>query len=187
MEPSTWKCETCQFENPEQLLECMKCYDNKPQLNNAPVLIVQQKKNIITPQLLLEVFKGKVLYSENVGNYLLKIFDPEKPLVPVIAAGQVGTGKSTWMNSLVYEFTKNDQSGVEFSNFSVGHGNKSHTEGLWVYPYSFRHEKYPNTQFMLCDMEGMGGLKDIDGEILESGLKRLYTFVKFIFLTFIYN
>ena len=89
----------------------------------------------------------------------------------------MGTGKSTWMNSLIYELTKEDKSKTTFANFSIGHGNKSHTEGLWIYPYAFKLEKYPDLQFMLCDMEGMGGLKDEDDKILDSALKKLYTFV----------
>ena len=85
------------------------------------------------------------------------------------------------MNSLIYELTKFNKSNISFANFSIGHGNKSHTEGLWIYPYAFQHEKYPDLQFMLCDMEGMGGLKDEDDKLLESALKKLYTSYVFSF------
>ena len=179
-----WICRSCNYENQDQSLKCTECKDDKPQI---PAIIKEEEnenKKLISVQPLLEIFKGKVHYSEHVGNQLLDVFDHQKPLVIIVAAGQVGTGKSTWMNSLVYELNKSDRSKIEFSNFSIGHGNKTHTEGLWVYPYSFRLEKCSDVQIMLCDMEGMGGLKDMDEKELESGLKKLYTFVKHLFYFF---
>lgn len=181
-----WKCDQCNKDNGLKDEECSGCGNNRPEIPN---IIEEEKKNeekkkiLIAPVLLLQLFNDQVVYNDTSGDQILKAYEPNIPIVVINSAGVVGTGKSTWMNTLIYEFTKQDTT-IEFSNFSIGHGNKSHTEGLWVYPYAFRLPNI-NAQFMLCDMEGMEGIKNIDHKILMSGLKKLYTFGMIISSNFV--
>ena len=174
-----WECDMCGKANSMNVEKCDDCQNGKPEIKKQKELVLEK----ISPLCILEIFKGKVIYNEDCGHHLTKIFDHKKPLVVIIAAGQVGTGKSTWLNSLVYELTTNDESHPKFTDFIVGHTQQSQTEGLWIYPFAFKHKEIKNVQFMLCDMEGMGGIKPENAKIVEESLKRLYTFVIHIFVT----
>jgi hypothetical protein len=80
-------------------------------------------------------------------------FDCSKPLTVIFSAGNVGLGKSTWSNALYYAITNRNE-----MVFEVGDTQVTQTEGIQMYPYPLKAN--PNCPpILLCDMEGMGGIK----------------------------
>ena len=64
---------------------------------------------------------------------------------------------------MIYEAEKNDHQG----RFKTGHTQETETEGLWVYPYPLCYPQIEDVQFLLLDMEGMGGI--LVGQDREKG------------------
>jgi len=82
-------------------------------------------------------------------------FDPKLKICPIVSAGTVGTGKSTWEDTLLYIIV-----GGKEIPFEVGHTVMTQTEGIWMYPRPIFSKEMPDVQILLIDIEGMDGIKD---------------------------
>ena len=82
-------------------------------------------------------------------------FDPKLKICPIVSAGTVGTGKSTWEDTLLYII----EGGKEIP-FKVGHTVMTQTEGIWMYPRPIFSKEMPDVQILLIDIEGMDGIRD---------------------------
>jgi len=122
--------------------------------------------DMLPPLELFRCHEGSVFTLSSTIDILLKAFKKPK-LCVIAAAGFVGTGKSTWLNSIIYSFTQDDA-----STFPIGKTQETQTEGIWVYPYPLELPGSPDTDIMLIDVEGMAGLKK--GKDIEQTLMKLY-------------
>ena len=91
---------------------------------------------------LLETFRDQVFYNEEDEEILLKTFDQNKSLIILAVAGNIGVGKSTWLNSLIYEFTKGRNDSMKFGQFKSSKDSTSVTNGFfWSFRMLFSFQK----------------------------------------------
>ena len=110
---------------------------------------------------------------------LKEVFNPKQPIVVLVVGGLLGQGKSTWLNTLIYRFIRDENLDYDFYPFGAADATVSITDGLWVYPYPFRLAENPDVQFMLIDMEGMGAIKiEHDKNKVKEIWNKLFTFVQ---------
>jgi hypothetical protein len=82
-------------------------------------------------------------------------FFSKKKIVPFVAAGNTGMGKSTYLSAaaaLLNPHLKNEP-------FKTSNALNSCTHGIWVYPRPLCVPCHPDVQIMLIDLEGMLGTR----------------------------
>lgn len=110
--------------------------------------------------------------DEEAREVIRQNFHSKTPLVTMCVAGLIGTGKSTWLNAFLYYVGKLRD--VE-SAFEIGHSQLTQTEGIWMFPEPIFLPGNDSFQILLCDMEGMGGIRDgSDQKATEELLQKLY-------------
>lgn len=126
----------------------------------------------VSPLPLVKCTGGNLEIVHKTITELQKNFSSGLDLVIIMAAGLLGTGKSTWLNTLLITLSKPE---CPSGYFHVGHTIETGTEGIWVYPFPL---KLLNQQFqvMLLDMEGLEGIK-ISGnkDETQKEIMKLYT------------
>eukprot|EP01124_Arcella_intermedia_P023855 TRINITY_DN3895_c0_g1_i7.p1 TRINITY_DN3895_c0_g1~~TRINITY_DN3895_c0_g1_i7.p1 ORF type:complete len:466 (-),score=109.98 TRINITY_DN3895_c0_g1_i7:57-1454(-) len=178
-----WTCDNCTNDNNrESDLRCTLCDEERGKrytlfdfcsfrenTHSVPDRIREESKKETDVSCLFSTKKDKIRLNESVLNDLRKNFSDDHKTVVIIAAGLLGMGKSTWLNSILREF------GVTVE-FESSNRTLSVTEGLWVYPKPLRDTKYKEVQFLLMDMEGMGGMrKGTDSADLSRALNKLFS------------
>jgi len=180
---ANWTCQICDEVNNSTRTKCQMCEEDRPKEAAKPHLEqakqaqnpVPEKKAIVRqPIQLFENIKGSIDLVQGSLTEITKNFDQDKKIVVLVAAGLLGTGKSTWLSGLIYECEKYYHKIP--GRFEVGHSVVTQTEGIWVYPYPLLVPGFEHTQVMLLDMEGTEGIKlDQDADTTKSSLMRLYT------------
>jgi len=87
-----------------------------------------EERLAIAPIVLLETIKNQV-YNEDATKILLKAFEQNKPLVILVVADIMGIGRSTWLNSLIYEFTRMQNGSSRLGRFKTGNDSILITNG----------------------------------------------------------
>ena len=183
MESANWTCGICDQVNQSNLTKCQMCDEERPKQQAPHLEQAKQSQQIPAPQKQINTRQPIQLFNNTKGSIDLvqgslsqirENFDQDKKIVVLVAAGLLGTGKSTWLSGLIYECEKYYYQTP--GRFEVGHSVVTQTEGIWVYPHPLILPGCENTQIMLLDMEGTEGIKlDQDADTTKSSLMRLYT------------
>ena len=81
--------------------EC-KCNHNKIGKKSNKIKIKPLEFVITHPD------SGEIEFLPQTGEILKEVFDPKLPIVVLVVGGLLGQGKSTWLNTLIYRFIRDE-------------------------------------------------------------------------------
>ena len=99
-------------------------------------------------------FRSLLFLNQLAIQGLRTAFPQDHELVVLAVAGPSGAGKSTWLNAIAMHLDKN----IVEPPFQCSDSQTGATKGMMVYPKPLPVDTH--TSLLLCDMEGMDGLRE---------------------------